>query len=98
MTRISDSKVLVDKAFSNIDLWRKGAISIRNKFGIYRSFGRKMESTDDRPTNGIKDETLQLADFKVYEKNTNPKPESHDQGDLLKMCAKLLTTGKHVDT
>lgn len=78
MTRISDSKVLVDKAFTNIDLWRKGAISIRNKFGIYRSFGRKMESTDDRPTNGIKDETLQLADFKVYEKNTNPKPESHD--------------------
>ena len=45
MTRISDSKVLVDKAFTNIDLWRKGAISIRNKFGIYRSFGRKMEST-----------------------------------------------------
>lgn len=78
MTRIRDGKVLVDKSFTNIDMWRKGAISIRNKFGIYRSFGRKMENADDRPTNGIKDETLQLADFKVYEKNANPKPESHD--------------------
>ena len=74
MTRISDGKILVNKSFSDIDMWRKGAISIRNKYGIYRSFGRNMDGVDDRP----KDETLQLADFKVYEKNTNPNPESHD--------------------
>lgn len=78
MERISDGKVLVEKSFSDIDMWRKAAISIRNKFGIYRSFGRKMESKSDRPTNGIKDETLQLADFKAYERNTNPSPSAHD--------------------
>ncbi len=78
MERISDGKVLVEKSFTDIDMWRRAAISIRNKFGIYRSFGRKMESKEDRPTNGIKDETLQLADFKAYERNTNPNPQSHD--------------------
>lgn len=78
MTRISDNKELVNKSFTDIDLWRKNAISIRNKFGIYRSYGRKMESDTDRPTNGIKDESLQLADFKAYEKNTNPSPSAHE--------------------
>ena len=78
MARFSDSKVLVDKAFTNIDLWRKGAISIRNKFGIYRSFGKTLTDENDRPTNGIKDEHILLADFKVYEKNTNPDPQPHD--------------------
>lgn len=78
MTRLSDNRVLTDKSFTDIDLWRKEAISIRNKFGIYRSFGRKMNSADDRPDNGIKDESLQLTDFKVYEKNANPNPQPHD--------------------
>lgn len=49
-------------------MWRKGAISIRNKYGIYRSFGRNMDGVDDRPTNGIKDETLQLAVLKSTKK------------------------------
>lgn len=78
MTRISDGKVLVDKGFTDVDLWRRGATNIRNKFGIYRSFGRKMESEEDRPTNGIKDETFLLGDFKVYEKNTNANPQPHE--------------------
>lgn len=78
LTRISDGKVLVDQSFSDIDLWRKGATNIRNKFGIYRSLGRKMKSSSDRPDNGIKDESLQLADFKVYEAFTNLNPQPHD--------------------
>lgn len=78
LTRISDGKVLVNESFSDVDLWRKGATNIRNKFGIYRSFGRKMTSASDRPDNGIKDECLQLADFKVYEAHTNPNPQPHD--------------------
>ena len=78
MIRISDGRVLVEKTFNDIDLWRKGATNIRNKFGIYRSFGRKMENENDRPTNGIKDETFLLADFKIYEKDTNPNPQPHD--------------------
>ena len=78
LVRIRDHKVLVDQSFSDIDLWRKGATNIRNKFGIYRSLGRKMQSASDRPDNGIKDESLQLADFKVYEAHTNPNPQPHD--------------------
>lgn len=78
MTRIRDGKVLVDRSFSDVDLWRKGAINIRNKFGIYRSFGRRMESASDRPNNGIKDETLYLADFEVYEAYTENYPQPHD--------------------
>lgn len=76
--RIDDGKVLMDKEMTNIDMWRNGAISLRNKFGIYRSYGKTLESEDDRPSNGIKDESLRLADFFVYEKNTNPQPTAHE--------------------
>lgn len=78
MVRLRDNKVLADRSFTDIDLWRKGATNIRNKFGIYRSFGRTMQHAADRPDNGIKDETLDLADFNVYEKDTNPAPQPHD--------------------
>ena len=78
MTRINDGKILVDKSFNDIDLWRKGAVSIRNKFGIYRSYGKTLTGFTDRPTNGIKDESLMLADFKVYEAQTNTNPTPHD--------------------
>lgn len=78
LTRISDGKVLINQSFSDVDLWRKNATNIRNKFGIYRSLGRKMRSASDRPGNGIKDESLQLADFKVYEAHINPNPQPHD--------------------
>lgn len=80
MERISDGKVLVEKKFTDIDMWRKGATNIRNKFGIYRSYGGKLEEDFNGkfPTDGIKDESLYLADFKIYEKNTNPNPQPHD--------------------
>lgn len=78
MTRISDRKVLVQQSFDKIDLWRKGAISIRNKFGVYRSFGTTMKDKNDRPQNGIKDDHILLADFKAYEKGTNQNPQAHD--------------------
>lgn len=78
LTRIGDGKVIADQSFSDIDLWRKGATNIRNKFGIYRSLGRKMKSATDRPDNGIKDESLLLTDFKVYEAHTSPNPQPHD--------------------
>lgn len=78
MERVSDGKVLVDKSFDDIDLWRSGAKNIRNKFGIYRSFGKKMADASDRPVNGIKDESIDLADFRVYEADTNLDPQIHD--------------------
>lgn len=78
VTRISDNKVLIDKSFTDLDLWRKGAISIRNKFGIYRSYGSTMADANDRPSNGIKDEFIMLGDFYSYEAKTNPNPQAHD--------------------
>ncbi|WP_294080717.1 BACON domain-containing protein [Proteiniphilum sp. UBA5384] len=78
ITRIRDNKVLIDYSTDNIDMWRKGATNIRNKFGIYRSYGKTLSDPDDRPSNGIKDESLFLGDFYIYEKNTNPNPQPHD--------------------
>ena len=77
ITRIRDNAVLMDYTNNDIDIWRDGGcINVRNKFGIYRSYGSTMGTAEDRPTNGIKDENLWLADFKVYEKNTNSNPEA----------------------
>ena len=78
ITRIRDQKVLMDYSIDNIDMWRKGATNIRNKFGIYRSFGKTLSGPEDRPSNGIKDESLFLGDFYIYEKNTNFSPRPHD--------------------
>ncbi len=77
MTRMSDGKVLSDATFDDVDLWRKGATNIRNKFGIYRSLGRKMTDPSDRPDLSMKDESIRLADFKVYEAHSNPNPQAH---------------------
>ncbi len=76
ITRLSDGAVLADHEETDIDMWRVGgAVNIRNKFGIYRSFGKTLTDPSDRPTNGIKDENLWLGDFKFYEKNSNPDPQ-----------------------
>ena len=74
ITRISDGKILMNQCFDDIDLWRSGATNIRNKFGIYRSYG----GSGGQITNNIKDETIDLADFVIYEKDTNPSPAAHD--------------------
>lgn len=75
ITRISDGKVLIDKEMDDIDLWRaKGATSIRNKYGIYRNVGKNPFGSNTL----LKDESLYLADFKIYEKNTNENPEAVD--------------------
>ncbi|MFR2069980.1 MAG: hypothetical protein ACLS4S_07235 [Bacteroides nordii] len=74
ITRIRDGKVLINNTQNDIDTWRKGAINIRSKFGIYRSYG----GSGGQITNNIKDETIDLADFVVYEKDTNPSPAAHD--------------------
>ena len=42
-----------------------------------------MKSSSDRPDNGIKDENLQLADFKVYEAFTNFNPQPHDKINII---------------
>ncbi|MCC8174106.1 MAG: polysaccharide lyase [Odoribacter sp.] len=73
MIRVRDGKILVDYSNDNIDLWRSGSTFIRSKFGLYRSLGGDVP-LGKLPKNGIKNESIWLADFKVFEKNTNPSP------------------------
>ncbi|MBD5301158.1 MAG: hypothetical protein K2G00_02205 [Duncaniella sp.] len=71
ITRLSDDKLLLDKEMDDIDLWRaKGATGIRNKYGIYRNVGK--DPFGSNPL--LKDEQIYLADFKIYEKDSNPNP------------------------
>lgn len=75
ITRISDSKVLVDKTVDDIDLWRaSGATSIRNKYGIYRNVGKDPFGSNKL----LKDEHIFLTDFKIYEANSNSDPQAVD--------------------
>lgn len=68
--RIKDNKVLMDYSNDNIDMWRSGAKNVRNKYGIYRSFGKKLNDPSERPSNGIKDESFYIADLYTYKKDS----------------------------
>jgi hypothetical protein len=80
ITRISDGQVLINFRDEHIDTWRIGASYIRNKFGIYRSLaGGHLDNTPVGQSPLLKNESLFLRDFRIYEKNTNPTPElPHD--------------------
>ncbi|HET9571687.1 MAG TPA: BACON domain-containing protein [Bacteroidales bacterium] len=82
ITRIRDNKVLMSYETNNIDLWRKGSSFIRNKYGLYRSLGGDVPINVDGsgiPPNGIKNESMWVTDFKIFEKNPNPNPsQPHD--------------------
>jgi hypothetical protein len=75
ITRISDGKVLIDFKDDDIDMWRHGTSYIRSKFGIYRSLsGGRLDRTPVGQSPLLKNESLWLSDFRVYEKNSNPDP------------------------
>jgi hypothetical protein len=75
LTRISDGKVLIDFTDEHIDMWRIGSSYIRNKFGIYRSLaGGKLNLNPVGQSPLLKNESLWITDFRVYEKNSNPNP------------------------
>jgi hypothetical protein len=75
ITRISDGKVLVDFTDDNIDMWRIGSSYIRSKFGIYRSLaGGRLDRDPVGQSPLLKNESIWLTDFRVYEKNANPTP------------------------
>ena len=80
ITRVSDGKVLLDFKDENIDMWRKGSSYMRNKYGIYRSLaGGRLDRDPVGQSPLLKNESLWLTDFNVYEKNTNPNPgQAHD--------------------
>ena len=75
ITRIRDGKVLIDFADNNIDMWRIGSSYIRSKFGLYRSLaGGQLNRTPVGQSPLLKNESVWLTDFRVYEKNPNPTP------------------------
>jgi hypothetical protein len=75
ITRKSDGKVLVDFKDENIDMWRIGSSYIRSKFGIYRSLsGGRLDQDPVGQNPLLKNESLWVTDFRVYEKNSNPNP------------------------
>jgi hypothetical protein len=75
ITRIRDGKVLLDFKDDNIDMWRIGSSYIRSKFGIYRSLaGGRLDRIPVGQSPLLKNESLWVTDFRVYEKNPNPSP------------------------
>jgi hypothetical protein len=75
ITRISDGQVLVDFSDDNIDMWRIGSSYIRSKFGIYRSLaGGRLNQDPVGQSPLLKNESIWVTDFRVYEKNSNPNP------------------------
>ena len=75
ITRISDGKVLIDYKDDDIDMWRIGTSFIRSKFGIYRSLsGGRLNKVPVGQSPLLKNESIWLSDFRVYEKNSNPTP------------------------
>jgi hypothetical protein len=75
ITRISDGKVLIDFKDEHIDMWRIGSSYIRSKFGLYRSLaGGRLDRVPVGQSPLLKNESIWLTDFRVYEKNSNPSP------------------------
>ena len=75
ITRIRDGKVLIDFTDPNIDMWRIGSSYIRSKFGLYRSLaGGQLDRDPVGQSPLLKNESLWITDFRVYEKNPNPAP------------------------
>ena len=75
ITRMSDGKVLIDFKDDNIDMWRIGSSYIRSKFGIYRSLGGGRLNQDPVGQSPLlKNESLWIRDFRVYERNSSPNP------------------------
>jgi hypothetical protein len=79
ITRIRDGRVLIDHKDDNIDMWRIGSSYIRSKWGLYRSLaGGRLGRVPVGQSPLLKNESIWITDFRVYEKNTNPNPgETH---------------------
>jgi hypothetical protein len=75
ITRVRDGKVLIDFKDDHIDMWRIGTSYIRSKFGLYRSLaGGRLDRVPVGQSPLLKNESIWITDFRVYEKNPNPNP------------------------
>jgi hypothetical protein len=80
ITRISDGQVLLDFTDANIDMWRIGSSYIRTKWGLYRSLGNgRLNRVPVGQNPLLKNESLWLTDFRIYEKNSNSSPGTPHQ-------------------
>jgi hypothetical protein len=80
MTRIGDGRVLLDFTDPDIDMWRIGSSYIRTKWGIYRSLaGGRLNRVPVGQSPLLKNESLWLSDFRIYEKHSNPSPGTPHQ-------------------
>jgi hypothetical protein len=80
ITRIRDGRVLIDFQDADIDMWRIGSSYIRSKFGLYRSLaGGQLNRSPVGQSPLLKNESVWVTDFRVYEKDPNPTPGApHD--------------------
>jgi hypothetical protein len=75
ITRVRDGKILIDFHDSNIDLWPSGTSYVRHKYGLYRSLaGGRLDRVPVGQSPLLKNESILVTDFRVYEKNTNVSP------------------------
>jgi hypothetical protein len=75
ITRVRDGKLLIDFKDEHIDMWRIGSSYIRSKFGLYRSLaGGRLDRVPVGQSPLLKNESIWINDFRVYEKNSNPNP------------------------
>jgi hypothetical protein len=75
ISRISDGKILIDFEDDNIDMWPGGSSFVRSKYGIYRSLGNgRLNQVPVGQNPLLKNESILITDFRVYEKNTNMSP------------------------
>ena len=68
ITRLRDGKVLLTAGRDNIDMYRRGATVLRSKHGIYRSLSGGNIGRNVPPNPLLKNESLYLCDFLIYEK------------------------------
>ena len=75
IARIRDGKVLIDFSDPQIDMWRIGSSYIRSKFGLYRSLaGGRLNQVPVGQSPLLKNESIWVTNFRIYEKNANPDP------------------------
>ena len=74
ITRIRDSKVLIEYQRGDIEMIRKTATYLRSKHGIYRSLGGDIATSQNNINRLLKDEYIDMCDFEIWRKNHNPNP------------------------
>jgi hypothetical protein len=80
ITRVRDGKVLLNFLDEDIDLWPSGTSYVRHKYGLYRSLaGGRLDRVPVGQSPLLKNESILVTDFRVYEKNASLSPGTAHQ-------------------